>query len=73
MNLVRRDPHLPGWIWTGVLALLAAVVMSLCRKFVALNGGRIWVESDGEGLGSVFHFTLPSPSAGPDSGSEAPA
>jgi signal transduction histidine kinase len=33
--------------------------LSLTRKLVELHGGRIWVESEGEGKGSVFTFTLP--------------
>jgi len=33
--------------------------LSLTRKLVELHGGRVWVESEGEGKGSVFIFTLP--------------
>jgi signal transduction histidine kinase len=33
--------------------------LGLCRKFVEFHGGRIWVESAGEGCGSVFRFSLP--------------
>ncbi len=33
--------------------------LPLCRKFIDLHGGRIWAQSDGEGRGSVFTFTIP--------------
>jgi signal transduction histidine kinase len=33
--------------------------LSLTKSLVELHGGRIWVESEGEGKGAIFSFTLP--------------
>ncbi len=35
------------------------VGLALCRKIVEHHEGKIWVESEGEGLGTVFKFSLP--------------
>jgi signal transduction histidine kinase len=34
--------------------------LSLTRKLVDLHGGKIWVESEGEGKGSTFRFVIPT-------------
>jgi len=33
--------------------------LSLSKRFVELHGGKIWAESEGEGLGATFSFSLP--------------
>jgi two-component system, chemotaxis family, sensor kinase Cph1 len=33
--------------------------LAICRRAVELCRGKIWVESEGKGRGSVFFFTLP--------------
>ena len=34
--------------------------LSLTKNLVELHGGKIWMESDGEGKGSTFSFVIPS-------------
>ena len=33
--------------------------LSIAREIVTSHGGRIWVESQGQGRGATFHLTLP--------------
>jgi PAS domain S-box-containing protein len=37
--------------------------LALVKRAVEIQGGRIWVESEGRGRGSTFYFSLPSPTS----------
>jgi signal transduction histidine kinase len=46
--------------------------LSIVRRLVELHGGRIWAESEGEGNGATFRFTLPVKLHAEGSASPAP-
>jgi signal transduction histidine kinase len=37
----------------------SGIGLTIARHLVEAHGGRIWAESQGEGKGSIFTFTLP--------------
>jgi len=37
----------------------SGIGLTIAQSLIHAHGGRIWVESEGEGKGSVFHFSLP--------------
>jgi len=37
----------------------SGIGLAICKNIVEAYGGEIWVESDGLGRGTTFHFNLP--------------
>lgn len=48
-----KNPNMPRTRSSGL-------GLAFCKLVVDAHGGRIWVQSAGEGKGSAFHFTLPA-------------
>ena len=46
----RLDPDTQG---TGI-------GLALAKRIMAFHGGRIWIDSQGQGQGSTFYFTVPT-------------
>lgn len=64
-NGIGIDPRYYGKVF-GIFEKLdakspgAGLGLCMVQRIVEKSGGRIWVESDGEGHGSCFRFTLPA-------------
>src|SRR6202043_1991978 len=56
-KIFDRFHRVPGEVSRGIGG--TGLGLAICKGLVEAHGGRIWAESEGEGAGSVFKFSLP--------------
>jgi signal transduction histidine kinase len=57
-KLFQKFGILPGSYVTNQPAMGTGLGLYICRSLIELHGGKIWVTSEGKGLGSTFIFSL---------------